>query len=159
MKNIRLFALLFSALFVLVTGCKDDTVAPPDPSEERTALLAKTWLVDTANPPFVTLDGADISGDFQTFTLTLTTSFTYSTSGGSPTFDIWQPSGSWGYATNSDGSANLNSLILDGAQQVDIDNVSDTALQLSFDFSLSKAAHGGRFTGVEGRYIFKFVAQ
>jgi len=159
MKNSTLFTFLFLALIVVVTSCKDDAPQLPDPSEERTALLARTWIVDVANPPAVTLDGADISGDFQTFVLTLTTSFTYSTSGGSPTFDVWQPSGSWGYATNADGSANLNSLILDGTLQVDIDNVSETALQLSFDFSLSKAAHGGRFIGVEGRYIFKFVAQ
>ena len=159
MKNSRLFAFLFLAFIVFVTGCKNDPVTPPDPSEERTALLAKAWKVDTANPPSVTLDGADISGDFQTFVLTLTTSFTYSTSGGSPTFDIWQPSGSWGYATNADGSSNLNSLILDGLLQVDIDNLSETALQLSFDFTLAKAAHGGRFTGVEGRYIFKFIPQ
>lgn len=132
-------------LGVVVSSCKEDP--PPAKTDEQvqTEKLVGTWVLDSPTPAnSVTLDGNDVSADWETFELTLGDK-TYSSL--NATFpEVWPSNGTWAFG------ANVNTLVRDDGVEISI-SVTDTSLQLQFDYSDA----GGRLSGVTGNWIFKMV--
>jgi len=151
MKQLR-YLLGFAALIVLFTfsNCGEDNPPQPTDAELRVEALTGTWEVTT-----VTLDGTDVTTDYDGMTLTFSSSKGYSVSGGdfSP---IWQSSGTYDFKTAADGSEDISTLVRDDAVEMTVGNVSDANLSLSFDFAVSPPC---RTKGVCGGYSFSFTKQ
>jgi len=151
MKNV-LIIFLFTILTCL--GCKDDDTPVVDPIQERIELLAKTWVPNTGSA--VTVDGIDVSSEFNGFTLTFTESFGYLTTNVGPNFtDVWPASGTWSFAINSDGSSNINMIERDGIS-ITINSINASSLRISFVFLTARASGNA---GIEGSYVFDLVSQ
>jgi hypothetical protein len=113
--------------------------------------LAATWNINK-----VTLDNVDRTAEYNGFTLMLegivgAASFGYATStAGRPAKSPWPKEGTWKFGTD----------VLTQVVRID-DNVqmsyvvSDTQLELTFDFS--GAGYNARTSNVKGRWVFTFT--
>jgi hypothetical protein len=150
MKYLKSIAIIaFLAGFAFMMGCKKDD--GPNQTEEEIQLekLAFTWTVTSA-----TLDGNDRTADWTGMTLTATTSKTYSTSGSNDD-NVWPSSGTWDFAGNT--GAGLEVLNRSDGVTINIDNLTETALDLSFTYVLAEANKEARVNSIEGNWVFKFT--
>jgi hypothetical protein len=145
--RIRLTLIALTLLMgVLVTGCKKTTVTPKTDEELQIEKLTGTWVLQ-AGSSAVTVDIVnDVTTNWPGFTLTLGNK-TYQTSS-SPEALIWPSSGTWAFGTS------VSTLVRDDGVEISV-SVTDTSLQLQFDYSAS----GGRLNGIEGNWVFKMVPQ
>ncbi len=155
MKLTKYFAVLLIVAGGFFAGCNPDPEPEPTPEEIRTDLLAGTsskgWVLTSS-----TLDGDDRSTDWADFELTITTSKGYSTT---TSFDdnVWPSAGTWDYQ-GTEGSG-LDVMIRSDGIRMNIDNITESNLTLSFDYLLSKPQKSGRAESIEGNWIFKMVAK
>ena len=150
MKYLKSIAIIaFLAGFAFMIGCKKDDGPSQTEEEIQLGKLAFTWTVASA-----TLDADDRTADWTGMTLTATTSKTYSTSGSNDD-NVWPASGTWEFAGTS--GAGLNVLNRSDGLTVNIDNITETALDLSFTYVLAKANKEARVSSIEGNWVFKFT--
>ena len=108
--------------------------------------LEGTWVLQ-AGSNAVTIDITnDVTPNWTGFTLTLGNK-SYSSSN-SPEVLIWPASGTWDFG------ANVSTLVRNDGVEITV-SVTDTSLQMQFDYSAS----GGRLNGIEGNWVFKMVPQ
>lgn len=129
---------------------------PDTPVEEvQLAKLTGAWKM-TGSATNVTLDGVNKKSDYTTFQLTISgtpggTTFDYTTSG-RPALSPWPSSGTWTFGADPE-----TQIIRDAAKTADTlpmtYTVSDTQLELSFDFA--KQGYS-RTSNVSGRWVFTF---
>ena len=150
MKYLKSLAIIgFLAGFVFTMGCKKDDDSGPTPEELRLEELAHTWTISSA-----TLDGDDRTANWANFTLTATTSKTYSTTGSSDD-NVWPSSGTWEFAGTE--GAGLDVLNRSDGVTINIDNISDTNLDLSFTYVLASANKDARVQSIEGDWVFRLT--
>ena len=155
MKSTKYFAVLLIVAGGFFAGCKKDDPVVPTDEEVRTELLAGTsskgWALTSA-----TLDGDDRLTDWENFELTITTSKGYSTT---TSFDdnVWPSAGTWDYQGTT--GSGLDVMVRSDGISMNIVNVSESNLTLSFDYLLSKPQKSGRVESIEGNWIFKMVAK
>ena len=128
---------------VLVSSCKKDPPVTKTDEEVQIEKLTGTWKLQ-AGANAVTVASNDVTADWTGFTLTLGDK-TYQTSSSSEPL-IWPSNGTWAFGTS------VSTLVRDDGVEVTV-SVTDTSLQLQFDYSAS----GGRLNGIEGNWIFKMV--
>jgi len=131
----------------LLAGCKGGGNGDPSAEEEQLKKLTKTWTTES-----VTFGGnEDRTTDWSQFTLTVTGTKGYSTTGAfSP--GPWPTSGTWDFAQNGD-VVNINKVIRDDGLEVAI-TVTETSLTMTFTYD--EATHqGSRTEAVNGEYVFK----
>lgn len=129
-------------LGVLVTGCKKPPPVTKTDEELQIEKLTGTWKLQ-AGANAVTIDITnDVTTNWTGFTLTLGNK-TYQTSSSSEAL-VWPSSGTWDFGTN------VTTLVRDDGVEISV-SVTDTSLQLQFDYSAS----GGRLNGIEGNWVFK----
>jgi hypothetical protein len=134
------FIMAFCACIIisLTLGCKKDD---PDPQEEQVKALAGTWTVSS-----VSNDGADVTQQYQQFTLTLNLDRTYSTTnGGNP----WPANGTFDFPDE----IITDRVIRDDNVAVNINEVNATSLILSFNIS----SVGGGAAGITGSFTFSLT--
>ena len=146
-----LLIISFLAGFSLMIGCKNDGNDGPSEEEIQIGKLTATWAASS-----VTLDGADRTADWATFTLTATGTLTYSTTN-SGDGNVWPSSGAWSFSGTT--GAGLEVLNRNDGVTVNIDNLTDTNLDLSFTFALAAPNKEGRLASVEGDWVFKMTKQ
>jgi len=129
-------------------------ISDPPLNSWRPTKLSKTWVLNTGNTG-VSLDGVDVSSWFSQFSLTFNTDFTF-TSSNNNSPNPWPTSGTWSFAKNADGSANLRQIVRGDGLVINIDTFSDTVLIFSFQFDDSTHS-SGREEGVTGVYIFNLT--
>jgi hypothetical protein len=142
MKNGKTF-LKAAVLLLLVAGlvslgsCKKKKVVP----DAAALLKSGTWKIKT-----VTVDGADKLSMFTGMTLTFSAT-AYTSTNGVP---VWPASGNW--------SINTDKTIVtrDDGVAVTIDNISETALGLSLNWSKT-TLNGGRTESIPGKHVFTFT--
>lgn len=132
-------------IFISCGGGNDDEPDGPTPREEQFDLLAKTWIVTSAEA-----DGRAIEGWDQlriTFAGT-PTSGSYSTNGEQPdgTTEVWDTSGTWEFESDTE----LNTIIRDGETEIGIAVTENTA---TLTFTIEDSS--GRTDVVEGRWEFE----
>lgn len=135
-------------VLLLLPGCGGDDEPKPDGKEGQLALLAHTWQAAT-----VTLDGTDISSEYEAFILTLQRGNvnTYSVSN-PPPLDAWKTAGTW---TVHDELP--NTLVRDtGTDEVVMAyTVTETTLRLTFYFSGPGYQH--RVARAQGEWVMEFT--
>ena len=159
-RNHTLFLVLFLSFFVIV-GCKKkkkpELPGLTEAEKAQIGLLSQTWSI---YPKFgqVSLDGREITSQFTSFKLTITSDFKYSTTGRSTTFAVWPASGSWEFAKNSDMSSDVTRIIRDDGIEINIVLINSTSLDLSFSYTNAginpSISNGNRTESIEGNYIF-----
>lgn len=123
---------------LMLSGCKKDD---PDPQEEQIKALAGTWNLSS-----VRNDGADVTTQYQPFTLTLTTDKTYSTTnGGNP----WPASGTFDFMNET----LIDQVMRDDNVVVIISEVSANTLVLNFNISRVR----GTAAGITGSFTFSLT--
>jgi len=150
MKSIKYLLSLSLLVYIFtIVSCGEKTPDGPTPEEAKITELSKTWNVGTiANS--VTFDGVDRTDDYAGFTLTITSSKSFTaTDGFSP---VWPASGDWDFAGTAD-TPDLNTIIRSDDVEITIANVSETALQLSFTYTTP----GSRAKSTDGPWIFTFT--
>jgi len=158
MKSTKYFAVLIIVAGSFFAGCKKDDPVVPTEEEIQTELLAgassKDWKL--ASGTAVSLDGDDRSTDWSAFELTVTTSKGYSTAS---SFDdnVWPAAGVWDYQGTS--GSGLAVMVRSDGISMNIDNISESNLTLSFDYLLAKPQKNGKVVSIEGNWIFKMVAK
>ena len=126
------------ALSGMMSGCgKDD----PNPQAEKLRLLSGTWTIATVDN-----DGVDVTSQYNGFTLTVTSTKTYSTTNG---HNAWPAGGTFEFQQND-----LNQIMRDDGVVVTIESATEDQLQLSFQQS---TLTGGRPKGVTGDFVFSLV--
>ena len=149
MKYIKyLTVVTFLAGFTFIMGCGEDDKGPTA-EELRLEAIAFTWNIST-----VTLDGADRLADWTNFSLTATASKGYSTSS-SGDENVWPASGTWDFAGTT--GAGLDVINRSDGVTVNIDNITDTNLDLSFTYALAVPNKEGRVVSIEGDWVFKMT--
>jgi len=134
-------------IVAIMHGCKGSNPEGPTVEEEQIRKLTRTWTTES-----VTFGGnEDRTADWSAFTLTVSGSKTYTTTGTySP--GPWPASGTWDFFKNGD-AVNINKVVRDDGLEVSI-TVTETALTMTFTFN--DADHkGGRTEAVNGEYVFK----
>ena len=126
---------------VLVTGCKKPPPVTKTDEELQIEKLTGTWKLQ-AGANAVTVASTDVTANWTGFTLTLGNK-TYQTSSSSEAL-IWPSNGTWAFGTNT------STLVRDDGVEITV-SVTDTSLQLQFDFS------AGRLNGIEGNWVFRMV--
>lgn len=153
--NLGLVVLMVS-LFAACAGGGDDNggdpTPQPTPEQQRVTQLAgtanKTWRATS-----ITLNGAPAQNyNTATFSLSFTTTRTYSTQAGDP---IFRPSGAWNFR-----DGNLNQLIFDNDPNV-VANISNlntqgTQMTLTIDFQLRSSS--ARVDAINGTYVFTLTS-
>ncbi len=149
LKN--LFPVMALASLFLLSSCGGDDPATPSVPDQQLAKLSSQWKLSD-----VTLDGTSKKTDYAAFTLTISgtagaDSFGYTTAG-RPSNSPWPPSGTWVFGTNPE-----SQIVRDtGADKLDMTySVSDSQLQLTFDFS--GTGYPGRVSAVKGKWVFTFT--
>lgn len=148
MKKLNtLFALLFLAGMVVMSGCKDKK-EPEEKTEEQKQIEALTgaWTVSS-----VSLDNSDITSDWTSFTVTFGGDKTY-TSANSNNSNVWPASGTYDFAV-SGSTVDVNTMLRSG-NGTDLEialTVSENSLTMSFDYDTD--IHG-RLKGTDGAWIF-----
>jgi hypothetical protein len=139
-----------------MSGCKKKPVEPEKtPEEIQIEKLSKVW-VPKSGINAVTLDGTDVSTDWSGFSLNMGDKI-YSSSGADQT-NVWPASGTWDFNSNTDGSADINT-ILRSSNSADVEiaiSVTETSLTMQFDYD---ASLNGRLSGTTGNWIFNMVPQ
>ena len=139
MKNpiSRISIALILLAVVSISSCNDE----PTPAEKAEALLISgTW-----SNPIVTVDGADQSDLYLTFTLAFTKT-NYTTSGGSP---LWSSTGSWAFKDE-----NVKALLLDNSREIKINEITETTLELVIQND-NTTFKSGRVNSVKGLNVFR----
>ncbi len=120
------------------SGCNGDE---PTVQEKTEALLVSAeW-----NKPVVTVDGVDQSDLYSDFTIKFIKG-TYTSAGGGP---LWPTTGTW---TFKDETASV--LILDGNKEVQINEITETALELAVQND-NTTFISGRTQSIKGKNVFK----
>jgi hypothetical protein len=150
MKHLRSFIFFtFSLGALMLISCGDDSDDPvtEDPLTESTeeekqleSLSASAWKMSS-----ITLDGADVTSNFDGLVLTINSDKTYSTNG---SYDpVWPSSGSFTFGSD------INTLTRDDGVSMTI-SVSETSLTVTFTYADS----GGRIDALPGDYVFSFTS-
>ena len=124
----------------LTLACGDDDSSGPTLLEERLEALAGNWVLGTVNN-----DGQDVTGQFSGFTLTLTSSESFTTTNGG---NAWPASGTFQLS-----STNLNELTRDDGVRVTITTINETNLSLTFQITEVGGTAAGS-NGITGTFIF-----
>jgi len=135
---------------IFASGCGDDDGAITiTPAEERILLLSSlTWNFNT-----VSQDGVDISSAFNTATLTITKTNTFSTTNVDAIYaSIFPASGSWSIPDE-----NFINQILFNNIPMTISDASATSLTVNFNFTGPSANEGGRINSLDGAYVVNFT--
>lgn len=144
-----IFSLLFIVLFVIVTGCGEDSPQPVnDPLNDQLTLLkndGKGWAATGSSA--VIKDGFDVTDQFAGFELNFG-DFTFSTINSLPS--AWPASGTWEF---TDG--NQTSITRSDGVVVKTD-LSGNALTLTFT---STGNPGGRTKSIDGEFQFKLTSR
>ena len=131
-KAMTLAAIIFLAL-ILLTACSPDDPSPADQ-------LTGEWTVSR-----VTLDGVDITHEFEGFTLQFAAN-TYTAANGEP---VWPATGTWSLI-------NPSVFVRHDGIEVNIDNLTPGALTLSLFWNKTTLG-SGRAASVSGDYVFEFT--
>jgi hypothetical protein len=139
------------ALLLGYSGCKPKGEDPRPEAEVQFEKLSSTWKVGSGGD--VKLDGVSQKTAYKDFTLVLTgtpgaSSFGYTTSG-RPALSAWPSSGNWTFGTTI-----TSDIIRDKATGKELPmtyTVTDTQLEITFDYS---GAGEARTSKVTGRWIF-----
>ena len=153
-KSLRLLSFVVIGMIVLVAACKPDPPPVPTAEELRLEELAGTSSL-TWNVSSVTLDGTDQVSDWTGFTLTFTTTKTYSTSN-SGDENVWPANGTWDFDGPVD-SPDVDTIVRSDNIPVSVVNISETSMQLSFDYVLVSPAQNARTESIEGTWVFGFT--
>lgn len=152
MKKILIIAML--GVLTTLSACKKDEAAPSEVSVQL-GKLSDTWVLSSA-----VKDETEMSG-YEDFTLTLSgstaaTTFTYAAIG-RPALSPWPAGGTWVF-----GSTVSSQLIRDSetADEVLMNyTVTETSLEIEFNFSGEGYTNNGRVASPEGHWIFTFSKQ
>jgi hypothetical protein len=152
--TLKILAFVLALAFVS-SSCKKNDPTPPSAEDQQLAKLTATWKASS-----VTFDASGTgTGVAQTgydnFTLTISgtagaSSFGYTTTG-RPSTSPWPASGTWTFGTDP-----LIILRDDNITMNDV--VSDTQLQLTFDFK-GVGYPSSRTANVAGTWVFNFTKQ
>ena len=162
MKSFKLILLLLSVgvLFSL-TNCGGDSKPAESIADQQLTKLSKTWKLTS-----VTLDASPVPNppattpSYAAFQLVITgtkgaTSFGYTTSG-RPSLSPWKASGTWSFV--KDQETTLITRDPDNtSDKLDMTYVvSESALEISFNFQNPNGGYQGRTDQTKGNWIFKF---
>jgi hypothetical protein len=139
-------------LTVLFSACKKDDPTPISIADEQLGKLTATWTASSAK-----LEGTEQPDYADKFKLTISgtagaTSFGYSASG-RPSNSPWPASGTWKFGDNPE-----SQIVRDpGGDEVNMTySVSDTELQVTFNFSGVGYPSSSRVANVKGTWVFTF---
>ena len=142
MRRLTYYSGILTLVFVLILlGCKKD----PEPNliQDKLNEIQGTYLISA-----VTLDGNDVSADYAGMSITLTTSKSYSTSGGDYN-PVWPANGTFLFKNEASEPPVLTSFIRnDGIE------VAYTLSGTTMTFTLNMPDTGGRITGLGGDFVF-----
>jgi hypothetical protein len=149
-KNVRVFYLLFTVLYLvvvtmLITSCGGDE-KEVDPIEvAKSQLMANPWKLNS-----VTVDGVDKTSLFTGLKVV----FSNSSYTATPSNVIWRSSGNWELE-----SATVAKLTPTQQEPIiaTIISLSETKVQLSLQWDETTIGSGGRGESIEGSYIFEFI--
>jgi hypothetical protein len=145
MKNnqfkIRAILVWMAFLIFTVSSCGGDDSLTPE--ELRLQELTATWAVSS-----VVNDGSDVTRQFAGFILTVSGTQTYSTVNGG---NAWPAQGTFTLVTN-----NLDAFLRDDNVQVNIVDISDTALTLTFQINTVRGTVSG-VNGITGSFTFNLT--
>ena len=135
-----LFVLIAMLTFSHCSHKKKSDPQPPTQVEKVTTLLtASTWSLQS-----LTIDGVADATFFQGLKLTFTSSG-FTAVNGAP---VWPSSGTWSFT-----DATAQSFKRDDGTVVTIENISDSALQVSLQWTETTTA---RVSSVSGKHVFTF---
>ena len=141
-KNITILAVI--AVIATLSACGgDDTPTPvTDPTTEVIKALGKSWTATS-----VSLDDADVTGDWAGFALTFLQSQGYSaTNLSAESILVWPVSGSYTFPNAN----NANQILRNDGVQMTLSNVTETSATLSFRIT----GRTGRTDGLIGEWVF-----
>ena len=148
MKSLNKYIVLLS-IIALLTNCKGKSTTDPAPVDPTLAViegLTKTWTVSE-----VTLDGTNVTSDWNNVQLSFAANKSFSITGLSQENAlIWPSSGSYSFP---DATKPMSVLRSDGIPII-ISNLTETSATLDFTIS---GRTGGRETGLSGNYTFTFT--
>lgn len=138
MKSILTTGFLLAMIFMIASCSEDDK-----PTKEEAFLqdLSGTWQVDG-----VTLDGADVTEEFESMAITFKKDQTYTVQ--NPVGNIWDASGTF---TLEESSGENFNLLRDDEALVTVNQLNETTLTLSMQFESAP----GRTRGLAGEYVFE----
>jgi hypothetical protein len=133
-------------LNMVVFSCKEKPPPPKTDQEINKEILMSTAWVPAAGSNQITVGTppSDVSDSWRDFELTFGDGSYSST--GAPNPEIWPASGTWAF----DGTS-ATTLIRDGALEITLSTISDTALKMEFTYT------AGRVNGIEGAWVFNMV--
>ena len=139
MKKRIQYTLTFLAFMAMIlsTNCGGDDT-PPEPTAQELAQeqLSATWSLGGG---FIRLDGRDVSGNFQGFSLSYSGNSYSTTNAG----ELFSAAGTWSWVADSD-----RQILLDDGKQINISTLSDSDLTFTFQIS----GTGGEVAGLPGSY-------
>jgi hypothetical protein len=136
-KSKTIHLVLAVLLIVSLTSCKKDD---PNPVDQQINQLKGTWKLGS-----ISNDNQDVTAQFTGFTLTFTDKNYATTNGGNP----WPVNGTYDFK-----STDLKSLLRSDNTVVTIDQLTTTALVLSFNYT---NLTNGRVSGVTGNFTFSLI--
>ena len=144
--------ILFSIITLSFLGCsKDDTKV------DNVALAAEK-LGGTYSPTYVSLDGDDVSSDFNDFTISIDESLNFTSN--SAFLDRqpnpWAASGSFIIMEPVDDHNSVTLLRNDGVELFAELAEASAIVELSFLFDADSEGSNGRTAAVEGEWLFDF---
>lgn len=134
LKKFIVFGGLFLILFMV--ACGDDEPGEPEetPQEIAEALFTGNWSLGT-----ITLDGTDVSNEYQGFTLTVSIG-TYATTNAG---ELFPATGTWDWVGDSDAQITTGT-----GKQITLNTLTSTSLQFSFN-----KTDGNAVDGIPGDYV------
>lgn len=140
-RNVTHFIYLFVILLAAGACSKDEDGLTA--REKFLAELEGTWQMSN-----VTLDDADVSGEFAGISVTFEEDQTFSVT--NPVGNIWPASGMFELQETT---GNLFDLMRDDEVLMSVDQLTEDSLVISFQFDSAP----GRLRGLAGNYIFNFT--
>lgn len=136
------------ALFIILASCGEDGpgLTPEEVEQERITNL----LVTTSGNPWqssaVSVDGVDVSTEFNNLTVSFTeTSFTTQNGG-----DLWPAGGTWNFQSGSTAEIVRNDGLVMTISQI---NESSLVFTFTWDDTIFRS---GKLGALQGNYIFNF---
>lgn len=137
----KVFWVLLILIVVGLDSCKKKNTV--DPSDQRKKELVSVWSLGS-----VENDDADVTSQFTGFELTVDSDLNYTTVNGG---NAWPGTGSFILNEND-----IDVLTRSDGVEVSIDEISSSALELSFQIN---SLPGGRANGITGNFTFSLQKQ
>ncbi len=151
MKNLKIPSLVLILTVAILFSCKDKKDDPPSDEVVQLGLLAKTWKSSS-----VTYQGSPDSGDWSSFTITITDG-SYTSSGVSDGRDlVWPSTGTWVFKDAGTDNVDVNTAVRGDGVEILL-TVDEANLTMSFTYDESINGRVNGINGIDGPWIFSMT--